>query len=323
MKNFLKKLSLFFAPIALLVTVAVYRYVKVDPFYDFKDYKNYSWTYFFQHLGDLSTKKLLQSHTEYNAFVFGSSRSTSIYACHLNRVLPGSNFFHFGSWNESIGGIEKKLKFLESQAYPIKHAVIYIDTDFSFEADGVIDPFDHYMLTGKSKKEYYLMHFHNYFQFISVDKLKILFGLEVSGEIYPNWKSDPITNDSKVLCTDSVALNVYRKSEITSQMLQAVQNKKYAFKQISQREKNSLEAIKEILEKHHTAYRIIVTPTLDQMSFHPEDQAVLKKLFGAKLLDFSGTSEVTANAQYYPDGIHFKDAISKVIMDIAWEKGIE
>jgi len=81
MKKFILNLIKFlFLPI-FITSVLIYFYIYRDVYKDFYVYKNYSWKYSFQALGDLSTKKLLNSKEKYNSFIFGSSRSVSVYGC--------------------------------------------------------------------------------------------------------------------------------------------------------------------------------------------------------------------------------------------------
>ena len=65
MKKYLYNLIKFFSFPLFVLIVIIFLYVKSDPFQDFGNYDNYSWKYHFQQLGDLSTKKLLNSKTNY------------------------------------------------------------------------------------------------------------------------------------------------------------------------------------------------------------------------------------------------------------------
>ncbi len=302
-------------------------YVKRDVYQDFGKHKNYSWKYFFQSLGDISTKKLLQNPPNYNSFIFGSSRSTGLYACYGQEKIKDAKFFHYANWNETIGGVHAKLKFLDARGYKLDNIFIYIDSDNSFKEDGRGSQHDHYFLTGQNKYIWYFKHYWGYMSTMDWDKLKILFGFPVSGEIFPNWESDPVTNDHSHICTDSV-LKHYGNTRTDQAHLELIDSLKrtgflyarpaaqsYLAKQISPYEVETLNSIKGILEKHQATYYIIITPLYDQMKFHPADRKILEYVFGSNLHDFSGINVFTNEPGNYPDRKHFLPYVSKAIMD--------
>src|SRR5688572_29734966 len=145
MKRFILKNLVFFGILFLAALPPTLLYVNQDVYEDFGYHKNYSWKYNFQGLGDIATKKLLQSSLPYNSFIFGSSRSAELYACYLNKKIDNSFFFHYSNWFETIGGIYAKLRLIDSLNYEIDNVVIYVDTDgITFKGDGRISDAEHY-----------------------------------------------------------------------------------------------------------------------------------------------------------------------------------
>ncbi|HEU4554910.1 MAG TPA: hypothetical protein VFS25_18820 [Chitinophaga sp.] len=329
MRKFITKLFFLACIPVLLMAVPSYLYLKRDVYQDFGRHKNYSWTYSFQQLGDIGTKKLLGNAAyKYNSFIFGSSRTTGIYACYLQQKIPNARFFHYANWNESIGGIYEKLKLLDSLHYEINNVVIYVDTDFTFDGDGKCHSSDHYLLTGNSEKEYMLSHYRSFFTSFNMDKLRILCGRHVSGGMFPNWQSDVITNDCNHNCADTTVLADYGHVQHDEQLRHKIDSLKKAGilyarsaaltfkeKQISAGEEQMLLGIKRIFDKHATNYYVIITPLYDQKKFNPADQQLLTRCFGPHLYDFSGINRFTADPDNYPDGKHFQPYISKLIMD--------
>ena len=204
MKKFILKMSYFALPIIALCLLLLALYIKQDVYYDFWQNKNYSWKYDFQQLGDISTKKLLSSSIKYNSFIFGSSRTVGVYACYLQKKIPGSRFFHYACWNETIGGIYEKIKLLESKHNKLNNIIIFFDTDCTFKNEGRCQSSDYYLLTKEKKSEYLWDHFKTYFGGLDFDRLKILLGFKVEGEIFPNFHSDLFTNDPNHICSDSI-----------------------------------------------------------------------------------------------------------------------
>ena len=330
MKHFILKNIIFFGILFIAVLPPTLLYINRDVYEDFGYHKNYSWKYNFQGLGDISTKKLLQSSIPYNSFIFGSSRSAELYACYLNKKIKNALFFHYANWFETIGGIYAKLKLLDSLNYKIDNVVIYLDTDgVTFKDDGSVSATEHYLLTNQSPANYYFTHYKMFFSSFTMDKLKILLGIRVSGMVFPNWESDPKTNDHRHICSESI-LEDYGNTEMDQAYLRKIDSLKRAGvlfersgfnqplrenRQISVNEENILLKIRELFKKHGTNYYIVITPLYDQMQFAYADMQILRTIFGNGIYDFSGVNEITNNEYNYLDGIHFRPCISKQMID--------
>ncbi|MFD1552986.1 hypothetical protein DNU06_11715 [Putridiphycobacter roseus] len=328
MTNFIRNILIFIiVPTIVLLFIIVPYFIK-DPYLDYGKKENYSWTYFFQQLGDISTKKLINSTQEYNSFVFGSSRTTGIYACYLNQSIPNSSFYHYGNWNETIGGIYNKLQLIDSLGYKIENVLIYLDTDYTFKGEGKSHISDHYLISKQSKFNYLKTHFTSFYSNLTLKKLKILYGFKIDGTDFPNWHSDLKTNDPNHNCNDPKTIlnySLYDDSEILSAKIDSLKSsnilfnrqlhEEYLEEQISDSEKSMLIKIRELLKKHSTNYYFVITPLYDQKKFNISDQIKLVELFGDRVFDFSGINEYTANEYNYPDGKHFQPYISKCIID--------
>ena len=328
MRRFFKNLLIFCIIPIFVVIMSIVPYVRIDPYADFGKNNDYSWKYYFQQLGDLSTKKLLKSNQPYNAFIFGSSRTTSVYACYLNEKLPDAQFFHYGNWNESIGGICSKLQLLDEKGYAINRVILYFDTDYTFKDAGACLPSDHYLLTHQSRFSYLNDHFKSYYKNFSMDKLKILSGIPVAGETYPNWHSDPITNDPNHDCSDEQVRLAYGTVQNTPAYREKIDSlrrsgflynrttiQQYLPRQISKIEQGYLQQIKAIFEKHATQYAVVLTPLYDQNKFSKADESVLNTLFKGHVYDYTGINSITNSVYNYPDRKHFQNYISKNMLD--------
>jgi len=334
MKNFIINIAKFLLILILIVAVPSIFYLKRDVYSDFGRKNNYSWKYFFQPLGDINTKKLIATNNNYNSFIFGSSRSTSVYACYLQKIIPNSKFFHYANWNETIGGVERKLILIDSLNYRIDNVIIYIDNDYTFANDDYTLANEHYLFTHETHSKYLINHYKSFFTNFSIDKLKILIGLPVNGMIFPNWVSDLNTNDPNHICNDSVISSYgnYNQSKSFINMIDSLKrigflyersNKQiYSPNQISADEKKILAKIKYIFEKHKTKYYVIITPLYDQKKFTAIDQKILLDCFDKNLYDFSGINDITNNIYNYPDRKHFQPYISKLILDSILNKNI-
>ncbi len=326
MNKFIRTLLLFFAAPVLLIMVVVTLYFRKDVYMDFGPYPNYSWKYYFQQLDDLSTKKYLQSEKNYNSFILGSSRSVGVYGCYLQTKIPNSRFFHYGSWSESIGAMHQKLWFLDSTGADIQNVVLYIDTDNTFHQDGSSFS-QHFLFTGANETMYRLKHMKTFLLAKDPDYMKILIGMDVHGEIFPNWNSDKITNDCQHKCSAAV-ISKYGFRNQTHQDSVKIDSlinagflyprksvQQFSANQISEIEEIKLAEISKILKKHQTNFYVVITPLYDQIRFNTRDLNILKQYFGNRIFDFSGINSFTNNPYNFPDRKHFLPLISKIMLD--------
>jgi hypothetical protein len=159
------------------------------------------------------------------------------------------------------------------------------------------------------------------------DKIKILFGYKVKGEVFPDWESDIITNDHQHVCSDSIVVK-YGIEELGNEHIRKIDSLKrngilfkrsnyqqYREKQISLYEEDLLVKIKSMLDKHNTNYYILITPLYDQLKFNTADSQIIRKIFNKNVYDFSGINEYTNNENNYPDGKHFMNYVSREMID--------
>lgn len=212
--------------------------------------------------------------------------------------------------------------------YKIDNVVIYLDTDYSFDGKGGCLTSDHYLVKKSGKYEYLKSHFMSFYHNMTFDKIRILSGLEISGEIFPNWNSDLTTNDPNHNCNNPSILLNYSKIDKSEKLMEKINSLRstgsffnrslsqvYKDDQISAEEENSLIQIEKLFRKHATNYFVVITPLYDQLKFSKNDNEILTKIFGNRLFDFSGINEYTKNEYNYPDRIHFQSYVSKCIID--------
>ena len=111
----------------MLVTVC---YILTDPFQDMPFHAYHEFNILMLSRGDISTKVYLRNRNKYkyNSFIFGSSRSTAHTSVNWEHYLDKNDrAFSFGAWNESVVGVYKRLKLIDSLKDSIKNAFIILD----------------------------------------------------------------------------------------------------------------------------------------------------------------------------------------------------
>ena len=78
---------------------------------------------------------------------------------------------------------------------------------------------------------------------------------------------------------------------------------------------NSLKGIRELFDKHHTNYRIVVSPLYDQIKLNPKDYKILCEIFGSQYVyDFSGVNNWTEDYHNYYEPSHYLPSVASEIM---------
>jgi hypothetical protein len=326
MKRFVKNIigaTIVFFLIAITLSVL---YIQKDPYADFGKYENYSYNYRFESLGDISTKKIINTKAHHDTFIFGNSRSTALWACYIQKKIPDSRAFHYANWLETIGGMLAKIKLLDSRGVDIRNVVMFIDNEHTFAGKGVPRTADHYLVSGVSRFEYLFTHYAGFFS--NAANLKILFGGMPANDPDINRKSDLVTNDLDHQCSDSLT-TTFGNADLLPGHKRKVDSLKafgfpyerplvqqyYTSDQISGSEIGMINELNSILKKHGANLYVIISPLYDQMKFSASDMTVLKNAFGPDLYDFSGKNEITEDHYNYLDPKHFTSRVSKIMID--------
>jgi len=267
---------------------------------------------------------LEQTDTEYNAFIFGSSRSRAFKTAFWKRYLPeNAEPFHMGVNDESLYGIERKLRFLDSMGFKIEHALIPLDHRIlSLTKNNEAHIFrDYPSLTGEASAAYYQRYFiaflkpdflKSYWDYLRTDKIAKTNNFlwdpgftyhEKTGDIDYTRMDQAIERDSIQFYKDNFATFHARTPTISDELC-------------NEEAKKLLRNIKRILAKHRTKFEIIITPNYDQVAIHPKDLAFLQTLFGENVHDFSGKNRITETIGNYYEHKHFKPFIANSILKL-------
>jgi hypothetical protein len=326
MVKLVKKAFLFVLPLLILGIC----YVVTDPYQIIFKHSVYLFDYMMLPRGNVSTKVYLQNRDKYkyDSFIFGSSRSTAHTAKEWAKYLPKNSVpFSFGAWNESIEGIYRRIKLIDSLKSPINNAFILLDVDHAFAKSDTdrADDFagEHYLISGQSKYDYYVSDFLNYLQnprlvLTSID-YKIFHKQRAYMEGFYHMQpgdlnainNDWFPNSDKGIDNDSVAY--YRAGKAVFYQRPATQT--FARPHITKKKEGYLYKITSILNRHHTQYKIVIAPLYDQVKLNPQDLLMLEHVFGKQnVYDYSGINAITNNKfNYGNDVIHYRKRVGELI----------
>ena len=263
---------------------------------------------------------LNQHEQDYNAFVFGSSRSKAFKTSEWSQYLPDENLpFHMGVNDESLYGVAKKFQYLDHQGYSIDHALLIMDHRLlSLLKNSDVHIFrDYYELTGESSGAYYQRFFNS---FLNVNFLSHYVDYKMSGKVGegnsylwdPGFTYDKMTGDHYYARMDSLiqhdSINYYQQQK---EKVFYKRKPKESVDLIGGQAEQFLHEIKAVLSRHHSDYQIIITPNYDQVQLSGNDRLKLESIFTSdKVWDVSGVNDMTSDYRNYYEHKHFKPYIA-------------
>lgn len=333
MKRFLIRIVSFVClPIIVLLVV----YLVTDPF---KTLRPFSLQYFDETNRDyLSSELFLRNDPQYhyNAFIFGSSRCYAFNTYHWKHYLSdNARQYLFQAWSESLTGIEQKINYIDKNGNDIDHAIVMLDIPGSFSDEQLpkeVLLIKNYKFSGQSKLAYQACLFYGFAQKPSkwIYSIKEFFCPRES--VFP---ADTISNDWYVVDLKADIMIQPQKDSLAnlstttkSVFMKQIEHISDADLQISEPLINDdflrqLIHIKDVFEKHHTDYRIVVSPAYcyTHPAINPKDLELLWEIFGSdRVFDYSGKNEFTADYNNFSDPGHFGPCVGWQIIEDMYNK---
>jgi hypothetical protein len=329
MRKFIKKFTLFCIPFLILIIIGL----NLDLLKVFKSYDNYYEANNFITLNRtlVSTKVLLKhkKKANYNAFIFGSSRSQAFKAEQWKNYLPeNANAFHYDGISEDIYGIYKKLEFLDSQHFKINHALLIIDRSTLVgtkkrDAHLQINPIE---FNDVSPLKFYWVNFKaaldpkfllSYIDYSVFNKHRSYMKTKIRHYKYPD-SFTPIYNDTyyaydKLIAEDSLG---YYELMHKKRFFRKRPTTVFEDNDVSNEEIRLLKAIDTIFKKHNTSYKIVVSPMYNQIPMEHKQIELLNTIFNKDAIyDFSGINKLTIPISNYYEYSHFRPVVANKILD--------
>lgn len=331
MKLFLRRVLQFLILPVIVFIGLLAGYIIYDPFKVVKSYDDYS-TSFNVNRGYISTETFLRNYPKhkYNSFIFGSSR---IFGFHVsswkNHLDTHAIVYSFDAYGEKISGMYHKLRFLDEKGVDIKNVLLCFDTDYTFrkrENEPRYLYIEHPASSNISWIEFHEVTFETYLNpsFLYSLYAKELFGANnkfvnrhysLDGGI----TYDTITNEPRRKDLDS---KIEKNSEAYYSQVYfytVTETGEPPYPVIDDQAKKYMQQIKEIFDKHHTDYRIVLNPLYSQEIFHRRDMETINKVFGSdRVYNFTGYNNITKNKYNYYEESHFRPFIGDSIMNIIY-----
>ncbi|MDB5273844.1 MAG: hypothetical protein JWO58_2211 [Chitinophagaceae bacterium] len=329
MRQFLILLIKFSLPLFIIGALITGTYFYYDPFKVVRDYPDYYCSVVGLNEDYIATERYLKSrtHEHYNSFILGSSRAGSGFDVHHWQMKLGkdAHAFSYAASNESLFGMYGKLRLIDEKGDSIKNVLLVIcsDVTFSTTKNSTGHLFiKHPLVSNESEK---------YFQEVNL-KGYIFTGFFIPYLDYKIFKTQrPYMVDflKFKLTSDTVIyppfLASYKESVIRKNEFDYYKNTPFYkrteivppyHKQIFSAEQVLLKNIYNLFQKHHTNYKIIISPLYNQQPINNEDLNALYHIFGKdRVFDFSGKNSITDNKLNYYEFSHYRFHVGDSILN--------
>ncbi len=332
LKYFIIKLNIFLIPFF----IGLIFYCIWDPFMIIKEYnllldKNqiYRTSINKDYISAVALQKLSEKP---NSFILGNSRSMFYEIAEWQRYIGRSKAIHYDASNESLYGIMRKLIYLDQHGYKIENVLLIIDISVLSQTIYLSEPL--FILSPYHENNFLEFHWVFLKMFFSKDFLSN------ASNIVRSKSNVFVENLNKYLFLISYNAQI-NEVKFTIPEQQIAHNQYYSLKKIKDfyerphyiryskpilgdNQKEMLQSINKIFTKHHTNFKIVISPLYDQEKISPIDLSSLISIFKKEnIYDFSGRNIFTENYQNYYETSHYRPSIAKLIMQIIYKNSYE
>lgn len=336
MKKFTYKIFKFLLPFIAIIIIVIYiDFFKILGFQN--DYYEENKVGLNREMICTKTYNYYREKEKFNSFIFGSSRSLAYKCKEWEKYLDNeSNPFHFDASGEGIWGISKKVEYINELGDTIKNALLILDRTIlktiKASEGHLFIPMPEVSKASSSK--YYSTFLKSslnpkfifaYIDYSIFGKHRDYMGHLITKSKYKhraNYKNcDLWYGYDKDIKTDSIGY--YQKQIDKGIFYTRVKEKKWE-SEITKLEIEQLKSIKSIFLKHNTKYKIVISPTYDQIAMERGQIELLIKIFGQEnIYNFSGKNSYTDKISNYYETIHYKPIVANDIMKNIYRTTIE
>lgn len=326
--HFCRRLLIFLLPLLLLVAALIL----ADPLRVFRSHDNYYGDDNFLELNrELICLRTFEKNfpdTEFNAFIFGNSRSLAFLTSDwIGRLPDDARAFHFDALGDTLWGVRNKLRYLDECGVEIRHVLWAVDEE---------------LLAGTSNREGYLKisppalsggsptRFYRTFLQAMLEPRLALAWLDFSlFRTHRGYMSTLIRQNPGALSMDPVTADLHYTVE---QTIEEDPDAWYAPRMdifydrplenpppspiLTPVHERLLDEIAAIIRDHEADLRIVINPLYNQVPVSENWVFTLQEHFGsANVHDYSGINHYTADYRNYYETSHFRPHVARAIMN--------
>lgn len=322
-----RKLALFTIPFWALIVLYLYD----DPFMVLRKYDLYDSDVMLNehHVG----WRIYKNHNDsvhFNSFILGNSCTMAFRCGEWEKYLaPGDRAIRLFGNGESIKAISLKLRALDREGAEIKNVLMILDRASLSNPELLTGP-GNLLPPAISGRNPFMVQLAFLQEFAMPDFLFPYLKYRITGKVEQKMKRmNPYgrIRDSK----NNDALNP-RDRQIEQEGESYWKNRTREFPErdgtvvitdpvIYQNQREVLDEIMEVLRRHNTSIRVLISPDYNQKKLHPDDREVLQSIFGKEnVYDFSGINEFTKDYHNYYESIHYRPLLGNKLLERIYKR---
>lgn len=321
--KFIKRFLFFLLPFFFVMGI----YVMLDPFkviWHYDDYFPLQEARVDLNNGFVSIENFDNYKEEFHwdSFIFGSSRSRFWYVEDWKRYLPiGSRPYHCDASTECLTGLRTKIEYIDKSGEKLNNVLIILDKSLIAQVDAVEGHI--YALPPKTVNYANCLKFHTDYvkAFLDFGFQKAYIKYMITGRYDDSMKQylnpdfsryDYTTNEYYLRNEMKIAKGTYYTPELMDELKSNQHPDSISPVCIGEEQVRQFNVIKSVFKRHHTDYKIIISPLQNQIRLNPKDVKQLQHLFGIdNVYDFSGKNEITDNLHNYYETSHYRPVVTK------------
>ena len=317
-----RKLVIFAMPFWALIALYLYD----DPFMVLHKYDVYdSVVKLNEHYVGWQIYKNHNDSLHFNSFILGNSCTMAFRCGEWEKYLdPGDHAIRLFGNAESMKAISLKLRALDREGADIKNVLMVLDRaslslfDLMTSSSNVLPA----AISGQNPFSVQL----EFLQGFALPSFLFPYlKYRITGKVEPNMKRmnpygrirDSKNNEAfnpreKLIEQEGEAFWKNRKKEFPDRDGTVT----IAEPAIFQKQRIVLNEIIEVLHRHGTSVRVIISPDYNQKELHPNDRKILQNIFGREnVYDFSGINEFTKDYHNYYESGHYRPLLGNKLLE--------
>lgn len=335
MTKFTKYIFLFSIPFISVITIYIVTDVfkiiySYNPFYEPSCYVGLNRAY-----GSLVTYNNQNPKYHYDSFILGNSRSLFYEIDVWKKYLPnGSKCMHFDANGGTIGGLHAKIAYIDRTGGNLKNALLILDYGIlsNFERkEGYLYITPPMLKEDANLSDYINFHYQHFIAFINPVFVAAIADYNISHTFRPYMQTLIIDDKSTYnpeyneFQWNKIEMEIKNGSYYDNAHISVFNGEQkpgsYSKEHLGKKEIRSLSDIKKIFDKHHTNYKIVISPLYDQIKLNRNSYNIICKIFGKQnVFDFSGINKWNKDYHNYYETSHYRPIVSNEIMDIIYNQ---
>ena len=330
MKKFLRFCFMLNLPLVALIAY----YIIVDPFKVIWNYEVYEKPDDFVGLnrGYVSTMHYLDTKDsqKYDSFIFGNSRSISYHIDEWKKYIPKNSIcYHYDEAGGAMAHLYNEIRIASEQS-DLRNALVILDHGILSRTylHGHLFEMCPALQNNANFLKFQLLYFKSFYN-LAFLKRYVDYYLHMEYKPYmgsyiinKTWKLDydPSNNElSWARQEESITNGDFYNSDRIELFSNAQFPDSIYDVEINTERLELLYGIKSFFDTHHTNYKIVISPTYDQIKINPNDLKILYSIFGKdNVFDFTGVSTWSLDYHNHYEVYHYRPCVANDVMRIVY-----